>query len=1031
MNINFQNITGQKASQDQILLSTEAKERTVSGSFGKNSISGSSYALDIDATGFTNNAYAQHQRSADDISQMAENKDVFSEHNFMALMANTMSEEDYNRALEDGFDLKDLNGKDAVTIVDKIKSVLLESGEVVAGYNDDLSIDKLKKITGSDVLANALKSSFHENDIPITAENAKAATLAYEQIADIKELSDAAVKFMVLNNMKPTIENIYFAAHSTNGQSATGNGFYAQEAGGYFAQKAEEIDENALGPQIEKIIEEAGLDPKDRSLKEESLWMVSQGIPLTGDNLEQVKTIKSLKFPVSEETATKAAAAAIADGKKAIRGDIFEPKSNMQKAAETLDAVENISDDDIKDVIAAGRELSIKNLTSNFSISYASVQENDERLVAARLQLEEVRLKMTVEANKQLLDSGFSIDTAPMEQLIERLKNLLSRNGEETTGKAIDEITNVTPSNAGFAFRMTISRVSIIANGPADIVGAMADDLKEASLYKISQMSETATMKFRQAGEGYEKLMTAPRADLGDSIKKAFRNVDDILKDLDQEATDENRRAVRILGYNKMEVNEENFEKVRSWDAKLQSTLDRLKPGAVFDLIRQGKNPLSMTIEELSQNLDQNSESSENEKGKSEERYAKFLFKLEHKGGITKEEKTSFIGIYRLFHTLKTTDYQAIGSLLKTDQEMTIGNLLNATRNQKASRKGMDYKVDDDFGGLTVKEKDYSPRIDEQISAAFRYYRAKAETVYENLEPEKLMQTEVTNKTLLPKLADDLKRADIDKELEREFAKQELEQIRQTVSLKSAEPTAKEMSQAGIELTYNNLEAYISEKRDRRNGNIWKKTEDMEERELLKESLSEDDYQDNYVKILERVSDNLSRELLSSDDTYIDVRAIALLQKQISVMTGNAERNSYEVPVEIDGEVVSMNVTLNSDDTKRSRMDASVLTDEYGQLRLSLFVEEESIRGMLTTTNAKNQWESEYLENVRTRLCERISEKLTDVIVSAENIAILYNAQAGPASAGVVSGNAMEGENTYQTDTKTLLTMAKAFIEAL
>ena len=759
--------------------------------------------------------------------------------------------------------------------------------------------------------------------------------------------------------------------------------------------------------------------------------MVSQGIPLTGPNLEQVRTIKSLKLPVSEEDAMKAAASAIADGKKAIKGDVFDPSSNMEKAAEIKDAVDNISDDDIKDVVASGREITIRNLTSNFSISYASVSENDERLVTARLQLEQVRLQMTVEANKHLLDSGFSIDTAPMEELIERLKGILSRDGEEVTGKAIDEITNVTPSNMGYAFRMTISRVSLIANGPADIVGSMADDLKEASLFKISQVSENATMKFRQAGEGYEKLMTAPRADLGDSIKKAFRNVDDILGDLDQEATDENRRAVRILGYNRMEINEENFEKVRSWDAKLQSTIDRLKPGAVFDLIRQGKNPLSMTIDELSQNLDQNSQSSENEKGKSEERYAKFLFKLEHKGEITKEEKASFIGIYRLFHTLKATDYQAIGSLLKTDQEMTIGNLLGATRNQKASRRGMDYKVDDDFGGLSVKEKDYSPRIDDQISAAFRYYRSKAETVYENLEPEKLMQTNITDKTLLPELADDLKRADIDKELEREFARSELEQIRQTVSLKSAEPTAKEMTQTGIELTYNNLEAFIEEKRDRRTGNIWKKTEDMEERELLKESLSEDDYQDNYVKILERVSDNLSRELLSSDDTYIDVRAIALLQKQISVMTKGAERNSYEVPVEIDGEVVSMNVTLASDDTKRSRMDASVLTDEYGQLNLSLFVEEESIRGMLTTTNGKNQWESEYLENVRTRLCERISEKLEGVIVSAENIAIIYNAQAGPALAGVVSRNAMEGENAVQTDTKTLLTMAKAFIEAL
>ena len=165
-----------------------------------------------------------------------------------------------------------------------------------------------------------------------------------------------------------------------------------------------------------------------------------------------------------------------------------KPKSNLIKAAEIKDAVDNIGDDDIKDVLAAGRELNIRNLTSNFSISYASVSENDERLVSARLQLEEIRLQMTVEANKQLLDSGFSIDTAPMEDLIERLKNILSRNSEETTGKAVDEITNVSPSNTGFAFRMTLSRVSVIANGPVDVVGAMADDFEKASLYKISQI---------------------------------------------------------------------------------------------------------------------------------------------------------------------------------------------------------------------------------------------------------------------------------------------------------------------------------------------------------------------------------------------------------------------------------------------------------------------------------------------------------------------------------------------------------------
>ena len=48
--------------------------------------------------------------------------------------------------------------------------------------------------------------------------------------------------------------------------------------------------------------------------------------------------------------------------------------------------------------------------------------------------------------------------------------------------------------------------------------------------------------------------MTAPRSDMGDSIKKAFSNVDDILQDLQLDTSETNRRAVRILAYNNTDV---------------------------------------------------------------------------------------------------------------------------------------------------------------------------------------------------------------------------------------------------------------------------------------------------------------------------------------------------------------------------------------------------------------------------------------------------------------------------------------------
>ena len=49
-------------------------------------------------------------------------------------------------------------------------------------------------------------------------------------------------------------------------------------------------------------------------------------------------------------------------------------------------------------------------------------------LVTAKRQLEEIRLRMTVEANLKLLRSDYQIDTVPLEKLVEDLKQM-----EETT----------------------------------------------------------------------------------------------------------------------------------------------------------------------------------------------------------------------------------------------------------------------------------------------------------------------------------------------------------------------------------------------------------------------------------------------------------------------------------------------------------------------------------------------------------------------------------------------------------------------
>ena len=98
-------------------------------------------------------------------------------------------------------------------------------------------------------------------------------------------------------------------------------------------------------------------------------------------------------------------------------------------------------------------------------------------------------------------------------------------------------------------------------------------------------------------------VSTQADASYGDSIQKAFASVPNLLKELGMEDTNANERAVRILGYNGMEITEENVLSVKEYDTVLNRVIDNMKPSTVLEMIRQGDNPLDTSINELDSKL--------------------------------------------------------------------------------------------------------------------------------------------------------------------------------------------------------------------------------------------------------------------------------------------------------------------------------------------------------------------------------------------------------------------------------------------
>ncbi len=109
-----------------------------------------------------------------------------------------------------------------------------------------------------------------------------------------------------------------------------------------------------------------------------------------------------------------------------------------------------------------------------------------------------------------------------------------------------------------------------------------------------------------------------------------------------------------------MEINEDNINAVKEADSRVTGVISRMTPATTLQMIREQKNPLEMTMEELEAYLD----SKDADPARDAEKYAKFLQRLDRTHNISAEEREAYIGIYRMFRQIEKSDGAVIGSLV-------------------------------------------------------------------------------------------------------------------------------------------------------------------------------------------------------------------------------------------------------------------------------------------------------------------------------------------------------------------------------
>lgn len=981
------------------------------------------YALDISGRVMDNTAYKGHGKTTEEVMQDAGQIDVATQRDYMTVMSNTMSAEDYNRMMEDGCDIGDMDVEAVVTIVDKIKAELIKGGTQVVGYTDQIDAETLREITGSEAFARELEKQFARHDVPLTEENVRNAKKAYDKAAELDGITDGAARYMVENDMEPTIDNLYRAGYSSTANGdRQGRGYYADGAG-YYARKAEEYNWQQLRPQMERVLEEAGLEVSEETL-EDARWLIEKGIPLTPETVASLYKLDTLTLPQDEKQILSAIAAAISDGKSAGEANLADGRSNLEKAAEYAERFGQVDDRAVDQVVADGKELTLANLeaaavpedevedhrsdrssggdASAQNPGDGSTQQNDisagtAASVTARRQLEEIRLMMTVEANRKLLESGYAIDTTELEELVEALKQIEAQQrqllfGETDADKAAEKAA---------IYEETRSRVSEIPYLPIEIAGRFKVTDEDFTLNQVHIDGSALRSRYDEAHEKYETWMTTTRKDLGDSINKAFRNVDDILEDLGMETSEDNRRAVRILGYNRMELTRENIETVRATDMELHRVIDKMTPTAVLQTIRDGKNPLEMTLPELNAYLD----SIPYGKAQEAEKYSRFLYKLDKNKEITKEERTAYIGIYRMLRQFEKTDDAAVGALINAGAEVSFKNMLSAMRSQK--RSGMDFMVDDAFAGIEAVEKGMS--ITKQIEAGFPvYYRDIAARAADRMAE----QDAATQREYQEEQMQDCRQA-----CEAEDAViEELLHSRQPVTVNNL--AAADMLMNSREAFYKKLNEYASpENKD--------KVKDAASR-LLEAMEDKDSAQEAYGEMQQAFEEVLEEAQYSEDISYIDLKAIQSCHRQLALAGSLAREENYHIPVEINGEMTAVHLRVLHGKEEDGKVKVAFATESHGKVAAEFSTRGGRISGYIACTT------TEGTEAVRGRSGE-LTENLKDIFGSKQSgleIGHIGVVQSDELDLNSFTAEEVQ-EETSSVQTADLYQIAKTFISVV
>lgn len=915
------------------------KSEGVAGSFAGVVISGG-------VTAATDNTYEGLLKEADDVKSQIMASASGAKLSLKALMMK-LSGADAVKLDEDGFNLTDATPDDMVNIIEKIKIELAMHSDDYVNYGTAVSKDKIESVTGSAATAASVESRMQGADITVNDESVAEVKSTLEKSGELKPLSENTKNYMVANDIEPSIAGIYQAQASTS-SSISADGVTI----GRYANAISDADFEALRPGIEKIIASAGLEVNDKTLAAARAFIDAQ-IPVTKENLEykaQLDAIDIEKIQADPDEMLNKILDNMKLGGKA--ENTLVTGSPIDDIRTALDTINRAAYADAANVVSKGETFTIASIklemdARSFSIEYSaasvSTGNSEVRNQASDVQqaadkaydtLVTARVLMSANASIYLVKNNISILTTPIDELNSMLMEYEQADGMyEEAQIAYTDVLEA---------RKTLNE---IVRNPARVFASMFD-----------KMNET-----------YEAVGTQIRGDLGDSLKKAVQgSADDIIKELGLEGTDEDKEAIKVLAANNMDMTKENVETVKSVNAMINNLIKNMKPETVLNMIKDGVNPMNASIEEVNEYLTAANDKASKD---NEEKFSKFLYKLDRTNGITKEQRKQFIGIYQMMNIFTRDAGVAAGALIKQGAEVTMNNLMTAYNSRK--HYDMDAVIDENTGMA-------------EVSGIANYYSALFMANGGLVTPNTLKNVDNSSgigeqsvEMFIEQLEDNF-----DAAAEEQYYEEYLKE--QQAAVQAGADILRQIRNADTEINSGNIQAVkaflesgqfpdirgIKTTRDYARDSI-EKIGHKEKLSLMYEEMK-DETEEELQEVLSKAGD-LDTQIDVNYEGFLDLR---LKDRTIGYIKNLALRHDYRIPYITDsGSTGMLKLTLVQDDDNKGRISVNMLSSVLGKVSVEAKADRDSLGMYIVSDTAVSDEGSQLLDDMEETLKEEFGFK--------------------------------------------------------